>query len=235
MRPQAWWTPIGLLAVIGPSRNDQRFSACSLRCRYLLQDVVLVPPLLHITLQQRIIDAGWRGRWLKELPVWRVSRRAFARGAAMPVGCPSCLRVFAVFAVFRAPVVFEALVAPPRVGDVFFDGPVMPYLHLSARSPCACSACPCSRSCSTLMPPTSRVLWTWVPPSACRSTPTISTMRILVISGGNRLILVRIRSGISSASARGRIRHLDRMIRRDGLVDAALDVAHESPASWWPA
>ena len=24
MRPQAWWTPIGLLAVIGPSRNDQR-------------------------------------------------------------------------------------------------------------------------------------------------------------------------------------------------------------------
>jgi hypothetical protein len=22
VRPQAWWTPIGLLAVIGPSRND---------------------------------------------------------------------------------------------------------------------------------------------------------------------------------------------------------------------
>src|ERR1017187_5274994 len=23
-RPQAWWTPMGLLAVMGPSRNDQR-------------------------------------------------------------------------------------------------------------------------------------------------------------------------------------------------------------------
>src|SRR6476660_1382278 len=24
MRPHAWWTPMGLLAVIGPSRKDQR-------------------------------------------------------------------------------------------------------------------------------------------------------------------------------------------------------------------
>src|SRR5262249_23156864 len=54
---------------------------------------------------------------------------------------------------------------------------------------------PFDRVPTTLIPPTSRVLATWVPPSACRSSPTISTVRISLIPSGSRLILVLIKSG----------------------------------------
>ena len=68
-----------------------------------------------------------------------------------------------------------------------------------------------------LDPPDFGVFATCVPPSACRSRPTISIVRISSIPGGSRLILVRIRSGMANASlarqhrdpdvSRGRARH----------------------------
>ncbi len=54
------------------------------------------------------------------------------------------------------------------------------------------------------MRPTSPVVPTWVPPSAWRSSPTMSTTRTSVRLGGRRLTLVRMRLGSRSASARGR-------------------------------
>ena len=46
---------------------------------------------------------------------------------------------------------------------------------------------------------------TWVPPSAFRSKPRISMVRISWMLGGNKLILVRIKSGTWSASLRLRL------------------------------
>src|SRR3712207_1886882 len=51
--------------------------------------------------------------------------------------------------------------------------------------------------------PTSRVLATWVPPSAWVSRPSISTTRITPTRSGTRLTWVRMRSGFSRASSRG--------------------------------
>src|SRR5688572_17633461 len=53
--------------------------------------------------------------------------------------------------------------------------------------------------------PTSRVLATWVPPSACWSIPSMLMTRISWMAAGRRLMLVRIRSGIWNACSRGRI------------------------------
>ena len=50
--------------------------------------------------------------------------------------------------------------------------------------------------------PTSRVLATWVPPSACVSRPCISTIRIRRTRSGTRLTWVRMRSGFASAFSR---------------------------------
>jgi hypothetical protein len=44
----------------------------------------------------------------------------------------------------------------------------------------------------TRMPPTSLVFATCVPPSACRSSPTISIVRISSIPSGSRLTFVRM-------------------------------------------
>src|SRR5580658_4625288 len=56
----------------------------------------------------------------------------------------------------------------------------------------------------TLMWPTSAVLRTWVPPSACLSRPTMSTTRISLTESGIKLTLVRIRSASPRAVPRGR-------------------------------
>ena len=56
MRPQAWWTPIGLLAVMGPSRNDQ-IGLPALQRRllaeapYIISALPELPRLLHQRLQ----------------------------------------------------------------------------------------------------------------------------------------------------------------------------------------
>ena len=60
MRPQPWWTPIGLLAVIGPSMNDQsadprRESAQLVECARLFpaaQDFVLLSDEVHLAGRQ---------------------------------------------------------------------------------------------------------------------------------------------------------------------------------------
>ncbi len=52
--------------------------------------------------------------------------------------------------------------------------------------------------------PISPVFATWVPPSAWRSSPTISIVRTSAMPSGSRLIFVRIRSGMAKASSRGR-------------------------------
>ena len=70
-------------------------------------------------------------------------------------------------------------------------------------------------------PPTSRVLATCVPPSACRSSPTISIVRTSAIPSGSRLILVRIRSGIANASSRGQDCAPGSRAGRDLRVDAS--------------
>src|SRR5262249_51321059 len=54
--------------------------------------------------------------------------------------------------------------------------------------------------------PTSSVVRTCVPPSACLSRPSMSITRIGSTSAGIRLALVRIRSGSPNASSRGRNR-----------------------------
>ena len=77
------------------------------------------------------------------------------------------------------------------------------------------------------MPPTSRVLATCVPPSAWRSSPTISIVRIVSIPSGSRLTLVRIRSGIANASARGRTATRTSRRGRQLGVDRRLDGVDE--------
>ena len=52
--------------------------------------------------------------------------------------------------------------------------------------------------------PTSPVEGRWVPPSACLSSPTMSTTRISFTNSGMRLTLVRIKASSARASARGR-------------------------------
>ena len=51
MRPQAWWTPIGLLAVIGPSRNEYRSGDVVVAVQVLLDDSVSFPPGEQLALQ----------------------------------------------------------------------------------------------------------------------------------------------------------------------------------------
>ena len=77
-----------------------------------------------------------------------------------------------------------------------FDRLELEALMRTTRSPAACCPCPCSRCPAMRTCPTSRVLATCVPPSACWSMPSMLTTRICSMPSGSRLTLVRIRSGI---------------------------------------
>src|SRR5262249_46473926 len=77
------------------------------------------------------------------------------------------------------------------------------------------------------MGPTTPVRATCVPPSACKSRPTISATRTGSTPSGSRLILVRIRSAIANASAAGEEADAYLTVGRHLGVDAALDLDDE--------
>ena len=95
------------------------------------------------------------------------------------------------------------------------------------RSASACCPCPCSRSPITRTGPTSEVLATWVPPSACLSMVPIVITRIGSTNSGIRFTLVRIRSGSARAADRGRNSHGHGVVLGKRLVEATLHLAPE--------
>ena len=72
--------------------------------------------------------------------------------------------------------------------------------------------------------PISAVLWTWVPPSACLSSPTMSTTRTSGTLSGTRLTLVRISASSSTASLRAR----NEPIEGEGRLVAVSDTGESS-------
>ncbi|MCQ0008495.1 TetR/AcrR family transcriptional regulator [Actinomadura madurae] len=103
----------------------------------------------------------------------------------------------------------------PGTGGTEAPGPPVPGLAVPRPAGPAQSAIamrsrrkprPLFSTLATLMRPICLVDATWVPPSACASRPTMSTIRTSCTSGGTRLVAVRMMSGISNASARGSVR-----------------------------
>ena len=75
--------------------------------------------------------------------------------------------------------------------------------------------------------PTSRVLATWVPPSACVSRPCISTIRIRRTRSGTRLTWVRMRSGFASAFLALQLVDPYRTFFGESLVRQAFDLTDD--------
>ena len=120
----------------------------------------------------------------------------------------------------------SSLVAAPPTGEVVDGG-----FSAVDDSRCGCACCPCPSTRSS--PPGSgrprRCERTWVPPSACLSSPTMSTTRISVTDSGMRFTFVRIRSSSATASSAGRNDDLDRPVGRQLGVHELLDPWRRSP------
>ena len=103
---------------------------------------------------------------------------------------------------------------------------VLVSLPLRGRPPrcgSACCPCPCSRCPRRVRAPTSAVESTWVPPSACRSRPTMSMTRSGSISCGIRLADGADQRRVGCRRrARQEVDH-DLVRLRDLVVDPSLD------------